>query len=126
MSQKNVVSSRKSIVALASSLGITNPIKMKTPELISIVKECLYCNCIRMTIYIKGLRVSGAPKEKAIYVVSSFLKECPAGLTKSHKRYINELIFNLWVRKATVPGKKEVPAATPKKQQLPAPLPKLL
>ncbi len=106
MSETKIVS-RENIVKFAISLGITNPRRMKTPELIFSVKECLHCNCLILTILIKNAKRDNSPKEKAIWLMNSFLKENPRGLIREHKKFLNNLIFNLWVKK--------VPAATTNK-----------
>lgn len=118
MSENKRIVSHESIVALANSLGITMSPKMSNGLLVDKIKECLYCNCVRMAVYIKMLKGMGAPKENAVIFMNSFLKEYPAGLTKAHKKFINELIFNLWVKKTTV-------AATKKKEVASSPLKRL-
>lgn len=125
MSVEKTIVSHKSIVALATSLGITEPQKMKNDELTGAIKETLWCNCVRMAVYIRMLKEKKETKEKAVFTLNSFIKECPCGLTKAHKQYINELIFNLWVKKVAVPVRKETKKEAAPSSKLPV-LPKLL
>ena len=96
--KKNAVS-RNDMVNYALQLGVTNPKEMFNQELKGAIKQALYHNCLVIAALIRKEKNDNKPKEKALYVLSCFLKENPRGLTKEHRQFISNLIFKLWVER---------------------------
>jgi len=97
--EKKMVVSREDMVNYALQLGVTNPKEMFNPELKDAIKQALYHNCLVIAALIRKEKNDNKPKEKALWVLSTFLKENPRGLTKEHRQFISNLIFKLWVER---------------------------
>ena len=96
--KKNAVS-REDMVNYALQLGVTNPKEMFNPELKDAIKQALYHNCLVLAAMIRKEKNDKKPKENALWVVSTFLKENPRGDTKEQRQFISNLIFKLWVER---------------------------
>jgi len=95
----NMTVSREDMIRYAMELGITGSKEMFNSQLKEVIKETLYCNCVRLKALVLLMKERKASKKETIRFVTNWIKNNPRHLTQSHKRYINQLIFSLYVKR---------------------------
>ena len=91
--------SREDMINYALTLGVTSPKEMFNTQLKEVIKEALYCNCVRLKALVLLMKERQASKKEVIRFVSSWLRNNPRHITQSHKRYIDQLIFSLYAKR---------------------------